>query len=288
MINRRVLFNGKVISENQSGRTVQPTAIYNEKIAYMNQKQSNYFLESILGIGKLMIEFGSEIWKIEDSLSRICKAYNINDFEIYASTTLILATIRINEDIVTTQSIRVGKASPNLGGLEELNSLSRYICFNKPNIEDIKELTKKSVGSIKLSHYNGIGYILAAGAFAVFFGGSYADGLVAGVIGGIVYLMDRLFKVEDGNRLIITAVMSFIAGMITIVCVELGLGNDSGKIIIGVAMLFVSTLALVNGVKDMFYRNIMSGCFRVIESLLGGAAMATGFGLSIALSKVIL
>ncbi|MGL6107010.1 threonine/serine exporter family protein [Romboutsia sp.] len=248
----------------------------------MNKKQCEEFLEAVLNIGKLMIQFGAEISRVEDAFLRICKAYNISKVEIHAITTLIVSTIKTEEGIISTQSVRVGRTSNNLGALEALNALSRNICNTTPKIEEIPKMTNKAIASVKMSYYNCIGYVISAGAFAVFFGGSWLDGIVSAIVGGIVYLMDKFFKVEDDSKLIWTMIMSFIAGSISILLVKLGIGHNIDKVIIGVAMLFIPSLALINGVKDMFYRNIISGLFRVIEAVLVGATIATGFGLAIA------
>lgn len=249
----------------------------------MNQKQCDDFLESILHICRLMLQYGAEIWRVEDAFTRICKAYNIPKIEIHVVTTSIVATIRTESGIVSTQSVRVGRTSNNLGALEGLNSLSRKICSDIPTIEEIPKMTDEVLASVKFSSYNCTGYIISAGAFAVFFGGTFFDGLVASVIGGIVYLMDKFSKIEDNNKLVLTMLMSFISGALSILSVKFGIGENSDKIIIGVAMLFIPTLALINGVKDMFYRDIMSGLFRIIEAVLTATSIALGFAIAIAL-----
>lgn len=247
----------------------------------MNQRQCDDFLESVLNICRLMIQYGAEIWRVEDAFMRICKVYNIPKIEIHVVTTSIVATIKTEEGKVSTQSVRVGRTSNNLGALEVLNSLSRTICTDKPNIEEIPKMTDEILSSVKMSYYNCIGYVISAGAFSIFFGGTFLDGLVASVIGGVVYLMDKFSKIDDNNKLILTMCMSFVAGCLSILAVKIGIGENPDKIIIGVAMLFVPTLALINGVKDMFYRDIMSGLFRVIESVLTGTSIALGFAIAI-------
>lgn len=248
----------------------------------MNQKQLNDFLEAVLNIGRLMIQFGGEISKVEDAILRICKAYNISKVEVHAITTLIVSTIKTEDGIISTQSVRVGRYSNNLGALEALNGLSRYICSTKPPIDEIPNMTNESISNVKMSYYHCIGYVISSGAFSVFFGGSWLDGIGAAIVGSAVYLMDKFLKVEDDSKLIVSLISSFIAGALSILLVKIGLGQNIDKVIIGVAMLYIPTLALINGVKDMFYRNIISGGFRIIEGILVGAAIALGFGMAIA------
>lgn len=247
----------------------------------MNQKESEYLLSVALDIGKSMLGAGAEIWRVEDSIRRICKTYSIDDIEIYALTTLIIATIKTKEGYHSTQSVRIKKVSNNLGKLECLNELSRYICKNAPDIKDIEDMTKKAVSSVNCGYYNCIGYILSSLSFAIFFGGSFLDGILAGIIGGIVFFMEKYCNLDNSNNLIYTMILSFITGCFGIILVKFGLGQNVDKIMIGNIMLFIPTLALVNGVKDIFYRDIIAGLYRIIESVLIALSVALGFGLSL-------
>ncbi len=247
----------------------------------ITNEQCNEFLEVVTEIGILMMQYGAEVSRAEDTLSRICKAYEIQKSEVYASTTMVLITIKTKEGLTAVQSARVWSTSTNLGALENLNSLSRTICSTTPEISEIHKMTQKSISSVKMSKYNCIGGVIGVAAFTIFFGGSLLDGLSSAIIGIIVYFMDKYFKVQDYSKLIFTMIMSFVAGILAILLVKIGLGQNLDKIIIGIVMIFIPTLALVNGTKDMFYRNIISGIFRVIESILVAISIALGFGLSI-------
>lgn len=254
----------------------------------MTQTECNDFLEAILEIGRKLIQYGSEIRRVEDTLLRICNAYKIEKAEIYATIPLIVVTIKDSSGIIVTHSVRISSLSNNLGGVEILNSLSRKICSTTPPINTLSKIINESIQSINFSYYHSIGNILAASSFSVFFGGSFLDALVAGFIGFIIFIADKFFKIHDSNKLIYTLIMCILSGIIAILCTSLGFGDSIDKIIIGVVMLFIPTLALINGVKDMFYRDIISGLYRIIEGVLIAASIALGFGLSIVLLKGIL
>ena len=48
-------------------------------------------------------------------------------------------------------------------------------------------------------------------------------------------------------------------------------------IVIGDIMLFIPGLSLVNGVRELFYADILTGVYRIIEALLGTGAIAVGY-----------
>ena len=49
----------------------------------------------------------------------------------------------------------------------------------------------------------------------------------------------------------------------------------------GDVMLFIPGLALVNGVRELFYADILTGVYRMVEALLGAGAIAVGYAVSL-------
>ena len=50
---------------------------------------------------------------------------------------------------------------------------------------------------------------------------------------------------------------------------------------IGDVMLFIPGLSLVNGVRELFYRDILTGVYRLVEAIILAVAIASGFGVAI-------
>lgn len=94
----------------------------------MDKHSCELFLEDALEIGRRLVETGAEVKRVEDTVRRICIAYGFTDCEIYAVTSLIVATIRDKDGNHYTQSVRVQSYGTDLGRLEELNAFSRRIC----------------------------------------------------------------------------------------------------------------------------------------------------------------
>ena len=65
--------------------------------------------------------------------------------------------------------------------------------------------------------------------------------------------------------------------------VKLGLGHHADKIMIGDVMIFIPGLSVVNGVRELFYRDIITGLYRMIEAIILAVAIAAGFAISILL-----
>ena len=249
----------------------------------MNKEQTDLFLEDILEFGKQYVATGAQVKRVEDSMINLCKIYGFEDAEIYAITTLIIATIKNKDGEHFTQSVRVTKSGTDLGRLEEINEVYKYICSAKPDLEEIDRIIKHPKKTKPKPFFKLIGYMLAAGSFAIFFGGNLHDGLAAAVVGIFIYLMDYHFRLKKINNIVYTLTASFFAGALAIISTYFGLGESIDKIMIGDIMLFIPGLLLVNSVQEMFNKDIVAGLYKLIEALFTATAIAGGYALSMIL-----
>ena len=100
-------------------------------------------LSYALDIGAEMLVNGAEISRVEDSISRICKAYGAKEINVFSIPYVILVTIYCENEGYITQSRRIESFKYDLYKLEYLNSLSRNICRIKPDIKSIKDDIKR-------------------------------------------------------------------------------------------------------------------------------------------------
>ena len=247
----------------------------------MNNFECEQFLELTLSLGRQYVETGAEIKRVEDSLYRIYKAYGFENIEIYAITSLIVVTIKGPDGTHYTQSVRVTSGGTDLGRLEDINALIRYICTNKPNLVKLSDIINNPKKTKPKKLLKCIGYMLAAGGFAVFFGGDMLDGTAAAVIAIAVYFMDYNFKLRNINNVIYTFIASLVSGIIALIFTHFGFGNNVDKVMIGVIMLLIPGLLLVNSIKEMFNRDIVTGLYRFVEAVFVAVAIAGGFAVSV-------
>lgn len=249
----------------------------------MNNFECEKFLELTLSLGRQYIETGAEIKRVEDSLNRIYNAYGFLNIEIYAITSLIVVTIKSPSSVHYTQSVSVSSGKTDLGRLEEINALVRYICKNKPEVDELDNLINKPKMTKPKKILKCVGYSLAAGGFAVFFGGDLLDGAAACVIAVAVYFMDYHFKLRKINNVIYTFIASFVSGVIALLFTHFGFGHNVDKVMIGVIMLLIPGLLLVNSIKEMFNSDIVTGLYRFVEAVFVAVAIAGGFAVSVLL-----
>lgn len=249
----------------------------------MIQAEYDKFQEYVLEIGRRMVMCGSEVRRVEDTIIRICNAYDIKVCEIYAITTLIVMTMKDKEGRHYTQSVRINSTATDLGQLEALNAMAREICSKVPSISEIGSALKNNNLRKENNIVKCLGYMLAASGFAVFFGGTFIDGVAASVIAIGIFGMDHFFQIRKLNRIIYTIIACFISGCLAQLFQYIGFCTNIDKIMIGDIMLFIPALVLINGVKEMFYQDIMTGLYRLIEAFMIAVSIAIGYISSIML-----
>ncbi|MCQ2436141.1 MAG: threonine/serine exporter family protein [Clostridia bacterium] len=233
-----------------------------------------------LDIGENILRNGGEVHRVEDTITRICRSQGAAHVEVFSITSLIVASVRMDDGTYSQQMRRVYAASNNFTVVESLNQISRALC--KGEI-DIDEAEKRVLAGKKEKPYSAliiyIASVVAAGCFAVFFGGNLRDGLCAALAGLVVTLMTRKFT--SANQMVLTALTSCIAGIIGISLVKIGLGCNADKVMIGTIMLMIPGLALGNSLRDMLCGDVISGALRLIQSLLLAVVIAFGFAVAI-------
>lgn len=236
-------------------------------------------LSIALDIGEEMLKCGAEISKVEESMQIICKSYGVKYMETFAMNSLIVVTLRRNDESVT-ESRRIRYHINNLYRLEKLNDLSRNICNNNISrdnllleIQKIKEYNKPYV--------NLIGSIITAFSFTVFFGGNIKDGICSALISIIIFLLSILNKKIKINNLIHNFLCSFLIGVFSIILTKLGLGTNFDKIIIGNIMLLIPGLLVFISINDIFKGDTMSGIGKFTEGIFLAFTIAAGTGFSL-------
>ena len=80
-----------------------------------------------LDVGERMLKCGAEVSRVEKTITIIFESYGVKYREVFAMNSLIVATLRDENDSVT-ESRRIAYHENDLGQLERLNDLSRSIC----------------------------------------------------------------------------------------------------------------------------------------------------------------
>lgn len=233
-----------------------------------------------LDIGEHILKNGGEIHRVEDTIERICRSFGAEHIEVFTITSLIVASIRMKNGDFSHQMRRIYRTSNNLYMVEEMNSISRELCSGTLDISDLRA---RILAAKKKKPYNTyiiyLATALAAGGYAVFFGGNIMDGVCAAIAGLSVTFLDR-HAPSFVNQTIMVVINSACAGILGIILLRLGIGEHTDKIMMGTVMLLIPGLALGNAVRDMLGGDIISGAVRMIQALITAVMIAFGYAIA--------
>lgn len=256
-----------------------------EKINYSK------LLQGILDIAEEMLVAGAEVSRVNDCIRRMCSAYGFIEgrTNAFIITSNIQVTVESPQHEIITQIRLVERNSTNYDILDELNNLSRYVCNNHPSSKEMRKMFLEIMSRPK--HKKVIGFLgaaMAAGGFAVFFGGNLIDGLVSAILGIFMAQTEKLIAKYDGNTLARVFITSILGGLFAIFMVYLAIVSFDyhlhiDKIVIGGIVILIPGIALTNSIRDMLIGDLAAGLLRFSNSLLIAIAISCGFALSLML-----
>lgn len=257
--------------------TVTPTTLSAQEISVL--------LHELLEMAEAMIGAGAEVNRVEDTLSRMGKAYGACRMDVLVITTSVVITILFPDGQELTQTRRiVGPGSTNFIRLEKLNALSRECCRSPLPLNELQQRMDDILSQKPSVTIQYIGSVFSAGAFAVFFGGNLWDGLVAALFGTVICFLQQKFTLICRSKMVFNLLAALLSGLGVAAVTALFPALHTDKIIIGDIMLLIPGLATTNSVRDIMMGDTISGIMRLIECLLWAAALAFGFMIAIRLT----
>lgn len=249
------------------------------------ESKNNYdydkILQAILDVGEELTVCGAEVSRVEDSITRMCESYGMDRVNVFTITSNIQVTVEAPDGKILTHIRKVVRTRGDFDRLDYLNDLSRKIVNEIPSHDIIQQELEKVMERPKQPLiWKVIGYMLMAGSFTIFFGGSYLDCLVSSLMGIVAVVLEIKLGAIEKNAIAYNFVTAFIVGAIAHLLVNIGLGHDVGHVIIGGIMVLIPGVAFTNSVRDIFGGDIISGSLRLINVLLVTVALSFGFGLS--------
>ena len=244
-------------------------------------------LDYAMLIAKKMISCGAEIQRVEGTVKYICMAYGAKKVDVFAIPSMLMATIESNDLYYTTKIKTVKNISNNFLLLEKLNSLSRYICDNKPSIEEIERLVNEvdEYKKPKISWLPILGNTIGGSILSIFFGGTFRDFLGC-LIATFVMSLIIYFQKKIINQFIQTFILAAIGGLLSVLVCKIGIAQNVNYVMIGCIMILIPGIMLSISFKDLFTGDLLSGIMRFVSSLITAFMIALGFFISIYLLKV--
>lgn len=246
----------------------------------VHENDADYMLCLALDIGEGMLKNGAEVHRVEDTIERLCRAYGAEHTEIFAIPSVIIAAVRMPDGAYSSQIRRVKSSENNMFMVEQLNKISRRACRETPDLSKLDGMIRKVKTQKPYPYWLVVcGAALATGSFAMFFGGTWRDALVAAFIGALMCLGEKI-PVTGMNNFAKIAIQSFMAGVLAHLLVLVGVGQNVDNIMMGTIMYSIPGLASGIAFRDLLYGDFLAGSLKIIQTLLVALMIAFGYFLA--------
>ncbi|MGO4890176.1 threonine/serine exporter family protein [Anaerobacillus sp. MEB173] len=235
--------------------------------------------------GEIMLTYGAETYRVEETLERMAKAAGFNNVHSFVTTTGIFLSFEEKGHNDFMQMVRIDDRMQDLNKVTLVNQLSREFVAGQLEEEEAMERLRMIAKApmnypIWLIHFaSGV----AGGAFSYIFGGSLRDMLPAFIAGFIVSVSLLYFERYLRVKFFAEFMAAFIGGSTAIALVYFGVGMNVDQVLIGTLMPLVPGIALTNAVRDLMSGDLVAGVSRGAEATLTSLSIAIGIALSITL-----
>lgn len=251
----------------------------------MSNEKNKFFyheiLDTCLTAGQLMIEGGSEMYRVEDTMVRIAKSAGEPDPRVFVIPTGIFMSLDHGN---YCQSILVHERNINLELVDRINSLSRALAEKKISLSQVKdEVFKIARGGFPIFPLwlQTIGAAVLSATLMVMFMDNYdwVDFPAAAGVGAIGFVSFHYFKRFTKVKYLAELVAAMIMTTITVGLVHIFPAMITDSILTGALMPLVPGLALTNALRDLFKGDLLSGMVKICEALLTTFALGGGVGI---------
>lgn len=234
--------------------------------------------------GRILLKNGAEIFRVEDTIMRICQRFHIEHIDIFTLSHAIFVSAEDSSGEAYTRVKNVPLSSAHLGIVAEVNNLSREITGGYITIEEaVKRLQEIDNMPAEKGYLQMLGAGVASGCLGILLGATLVEGLVSFVIGCILYFWlffserARLSKIitNIGGGIVITglAIIAQQSGLFGVIHLE--------GIIGGTIMPLVPGVAFVNAIRDVADSDFLSGTVKMINAIMVFVYIAIGVAITL-------
>ena len=237
-------------------------------------------LDTAVFAGEVLMKSGAETYRVEDTMYRILKKSNLKTVEVLVMMTGFVATLDDPAIDSLTVVRRITSRGTNLDKIDRVNVISRAFCGDQITLDEAFHRMKALWREQEVHFRSAIPMAAITGGFAIMFGGTLTEGVIAAIVGiitSIVLTFCRKIKVHTFlENIVCCAVMAMVIG---IVVKSLPGRYDKDLLIISSIMPFVHGAAITNAVFDILHGDYLSGVARAAEAFVIAAAVALGIGI---------
>lgn len=243
----------------------------------------NQVMDIAIKAGKILLTNGSEIYRVEDTIGRICRSYGV-EAECFVLPTGIFITVIGKDGEPLSYVKRIAERTVDLSCIEKVNSFSRNLQKGTMSYEE----AVKTLENIEMEkgYRFGLRFIVAgitALVYTLLFRGTVQDSIAAFFIAMLIYLSKEKISRAGIFRFFEYFASGLIAASISVIAVKLFPYLNVYRIIISSIMILLPGVATTNALKDALHGDIVSSQFGIAEAIFIVVSVSAGVAIILSL-----
>lgn len=235
-------------------------------------------LETALRAGQILLGNGAEIFRVEETIFRICRHYGVTSINTFVLTNGIFLSAGNGREPYYSTVRHIPAWVTRLDKITEVNQLSREIEDHEYTIEEVGrrlDEIEAMAGRKKLAQIGVAG--IACACFSFLFGGSPGD-IAADFLTGLILYSFLLYGCGGLSK--ITGNL-LCGGLISVCCIAFyhaGLGQNLRPLMMGAILPLVPGMSFTNAIRDLADGDYISGSVRMLDAVLVFMSVGAGAG----------
>lgn len=240
----------------------------------------NRVLNAAMEAGHILLQNGAEIFRVEETMERICKSFGVTSGNFFVLSNGIFTTGGENSPKTFARVRHIPVHAAQLDKVVAVNQLSREIEQGIYSIEEIEVRLQQiqQMPAKRFSHQI-LASAMGSACFCFLFGGSFFDSLAAFVSGLFLYIFVLKISVPYMSKISGNLCGGALVTLICLLLYKIGIGKDLSCMIIGSIIPLVPGVAFINGIRDIGDGDYISGAVRLLDAILVFLCIAIGVGI---------
>ncbi|NLN98257.1 MAG: threonine/serine exporter family protein [Eubacteriaceae bacterium] len=239
-----------------------------------------------MSIGFLLLENGAEVYRVEESVRRVCQAYGYEDAVLFVVPTIITITVTGHDGTPYSKTKRVYYRKTDLHKVKLVNTLCRNITDKGVSYEEaIREIDRIH----HAAHYSFLFQMVSLGVgaffFSLFFNATLGDAIFSFFIGCLLRWVISFTGLTKTNVFFESIIGGMTVSILVTILSKFGFIMHPDRILMGSIMTLTPGLAMTNAMRDIMAGDLLAGLTKSTETILIAAGIALGVALPIILIK---
>ncbi|MDR0817354.1 MAG: threonine/serine exporter family protein [Clostridiales Family XIII bacterium] len=229
--------------------------------------------------GELMMKSGAEIYRVEDTIERICRVCKVDYVECFATTTGIFLSLdsEAADSDMHTFIKRINGTSINLDRISKLNHFSRVFVSTDLSVEDgFQQLRSIAAEKVYAFWLRVIGAVLVGVFMSPYYGADVLGMAFAGIAAGIGYMVSIAVSKLNFAKFIQIFIGCAVCALTALPLLAIWHDFNTTPVILGAITVFMPGVAITNSARDLLSGDMLTGVARMFEAIVIAIGIAGG------------